>query len=279
MLLASVKGEIRDDPGRQAGVGRRPLPPPRRAEETKAEPEAGDDTQTENTVTETADVGPAAKASGGSSLFDTPAATSPRPSPSPRRSPPRSPRPVARCSTSAATSRTSRRANRKPEAEPEPDEADAGLRWLAVRHRRRRARSQERTGTRAASPRPRPSPSRRGRASRRSRRRREPSDLGSGGSLFDIERRRARQPRASRSPSRAEPDEPSRSRNPQAEPSRDPEPRQPGRARSQIPQGGSLFDIAAPERRAGADEREPEPERRPSPSRGPGRRGRAATPT
>ena len=37
---------------------------------TKAEPEAGDVTVTEDTVTETADVGPAAKASGGSSLFD-----------------------------------------------------------------------------------------------------------------------------------------------------------------------------------------------------------------
>ena len=40
---------------------------------TKDEPEAGDVTVTEDTVTETADVGPAAKASGGSSLFDTPA--------------------------------------------------------------------------------------------------------------------------------------------------------------------------------------------------------------
>ena len=37
---------------------------------TKAEPEAGDVTQTEETVTRTEDVGPAAKASGGSSLFD-----------------------------------------------------------------------------------------------------------------------------------------------------------------------------------------------------------------
>ncbi|MGV3563452.1 MAG: (Fe-S)-binding protein [Nocardioides sp.] len=37
---------------------------------TKAEPEAGDVTITEDTVTETQDAGPAAKASGGSSLFD-----------------------------------------------------------------------------------------------------------------------------------------------------------------------------------------------------------------
>ena len=39
-------------------------------EATKAEPEAGDATQTDETVTDTEDVGPAAKASGGSSLFD-----------------------------------------------------------------------------------------------------------------------------------------------------------------------------------------------------------------
>ncbi|HEX5916857.1 MAG TPA: heterodisulfide reductase-related iron-sulfur binding cluster [Nocardioides sp.] len=50
---------------------------------TKDEPEAGDVTVTDQTVTETADVGPAAKASGGSSLFDTPAPEEPAPSPQP----------------------------------------------------------------------------------------------------------------------------------------------------------------------------------------------------
>jgi Fe-S oxidoreductase len=61
MLLASVKGESATKASAAATAA--PV-------ETKAEPEPGDETQTPETVTETADVGPAAKASGGSSLFD-----------------------------------------------------------------------------------------------------------------------------------------------------------------------------------------------------------------
>ena len=67
MLLASVRGESATKV--KAGVGAA-APAAKKSEQTKAEPEPGDVTQTENTVTETADVGPAAKASGGSSLFD-----------------------------------------------------------------------------------------------------------------------------------------------------------------------------------------------------------------
>ena len=82
MLLASVKGEMatRRAPGEAASAGAAASAPSggvalkERTEETKAEPDEGDDTQTEDTVTETSEVGPAAKASGGgSSLFDTPA--------------------------------------------------------------------------------------------------------------------------------------------------------------------------------------------------------------
>jgi Fe-S oxidoreductase len=62
MLLASVKGEPATKTAAPAAAAS-PV-------ETKAEPEPGDETQTAETVTETADVGPAAKASGGSSLFD-----------------------------------------------------------------------------------------------------------------------------------------------------------------------------------------------------------------
>jgi Fe-S oxidoreductase len=60
MLLASVRGEsaTRGAVAASASVA------------TKAEPERGDQTQTHDTVTATEDVGPAAKASGGSSLFD-----------------------------------------------------------------------------------------------------------------------------------------------------------------------------------------------------------------
>jgi hypothetical protein len=64
MLLASVRGETaprRADAAAPDVVG---------SEETKSEPQPGDETQTSATITETADVGPAAKASGGSSLFD-----------------------------------------------------------------------------------------------------------------------------------------------------------------------------------------------------------------
>ncbi len=76
MLLASVKGE----PATKAGPGTTSVPAAAAAAgvassadtdvATQAEPEPGDVTVTEDTVTETADVGPAAKASGGSSLFD-----------------------------------------------------------------------------------------------------------------------------------------------------------------------------------------------------------------
>src|SRR5690349_6117485 len=66
MLLASVKGEMatKAAPG-SSGAAATAAPV-----ETKAEPEAGDETITEDTVVETEDAGPAAKASGGSSLFD-----------------------------------------------------------------------------------------------------------------------------------------------------------------------------------------------------------------
>jgi Fe-S oxidoreductase len=63
LLLASVRGEApvaRAKSSAKAAVA--------------AEPATTDKTQTADTVTETADAGPAAKASGGGSLFDTPAA-------------------------------------------------------------------------------------------------------------------------------------------------------------------------------------------------------------
>ena len=82
MLLASVKGEQ----ATKAAPGSSPAAAPAAASTatagattdvaTKDEPEAGDVTITEDTVTETADAGPAAKASGGSSLFDTPTESS-----------------------------------------------------------------------------------------------------------------------------------------------------------------------------------------------------------
>ncbi|MBL0746901.1 heterodisulfide reductase-related iron-sulfur binding cluster [Nocardioides baculatus] len=82
MLLASVKGEQATKAAPSAApaaAAAAPAAAPAAAAAssgdvaTKDEPEAGDVTVTEDTVTETADAGPAAKASGGTSLFDTPA--------------------------------------------------------------------------------------------------------------------------------------------------------------------------------------------------------------
>ena len=78
MLLASVKGESSAPAKAKAGTGAVPAHGIGAAtatatvtEETKAEPDAGDTTQTEDTVTRTEDVGAAAAAStGGGSLFD-----------------------------------------------------------------------------------------------------------------------------------------------------------------------------------------------------------------
>ncbi len=74
MLLASVKGEqaTKAAPG-SVSAAAAPAAAPEADVATKDEPEAGDVTVTDDTVTETADAGPAAKASGGTSLFDTPA--------------------------------------------------------------------------------------------------------------------------------------------------------------------------------------------------------------
>jgi len=80
MLLASVKGESATRAAKTGatasaaggGAATATLTREESPEDvaTKAEPEPGDATQTEGTITETADAGPAAKASGGSSLFD-----------------------------------------------------------------------------------------------------------------------------------------------------------------------------------------------------------------
>jgi Fe-S oxidoreductase len=67
MLLASVRGES------ASRTGAAPAKAPAQAAtsvETRAELQPADVTQTDDTVTATEDVGPAAKASGGSSLFD-----------------------------------------------------------------------------------------------------------------------------------------------------------------------------------------------------------------
>src|SRR3954453_547035 len=77
MLLASVKGESATRTASSAEPSASPERVEARSEETRAEPAAGDTTQTGDTVTATEDVGPAAEASGGSSLFDVAATEEP----------------------------------------------------------------------------------------------------------------------------------------------------------------------------------------------------------
>ncbi|WP_321164117.1 (Fe-S)-binding protein [Nocardioides sp. Root190] len=79
MLLASVKGvqATKLAPGAGAPAQAKKAAPAakdaaKQSVETKAEPEQGDVTITEDTVVATEDAGPAAKASGGSSMFDDP---------------------------------------------------------------------------------------------------------------------------------------------------------------------------------------------------------------
>ena len=155
MLLASVKGEVatrvRKPAAAPAAKAGTPAASPRgdesaEDEATKAEPEAGDATQSEDTVTDTEDVGPAAKASGGTSLFDTPADEPEEPE-RPRQRPTDTGsadeteparRPAARSSTSkprprptakedAPTSRD-RRVGRASRARDQRRRADQGLR-------------------------------------------------------------------------------------------------------------------------------------------------------
>ena len=124
MLLASVKGEVATR--RRPGEAAPPLPRPRSGP-TKAEPEAGDVTQTEDTVTDTEDVGPAAKASGGSSLFDTPAEDEPSEE--------------AREAREAVRRRVAvrRRRRRRARGQGRARDRSPALRRVPVRRRRRRA--------------------------------------------------------------------------------------------------------------------------------------------
>jgi len=87
MLLASVKGEAATRTPKSAATS--PAAPADDDVAVQAEPEPGDKNQTDDTVSATEDVGPLAKASGGSSLFDVEAeADEPPATPGPARSEP-----------------------------------------------------------------------------------------------------------------------------------------------------------------------------------------------
>ncbi len=194
MLLASVKGEQ----ATKAAPGSAPAAAPAASAAaattdvaTKDEPETGDVTVTEDTVTETADAGPAAKASGGTSLFDTPADEKPAsggslfdtPAPeAPAAAEPKAEEPAAKADAKPAdpfaggslfdTPAPEAPAAAEPKAEQPAAEADA-----------------KPAAAPAAS-----------------------TDLGSGGSLFDLGTPPSRSP--PRSPSRRPPPSPRRPRRP-----------------------------------------------------------------
>ena len=268
MLLASVKGEqaTKLAPGAAASNGHAPAthearstaPTEGRSVETKAEPEQGDVTITEDTVVETSEASPAAKASGAAPRSST---TSPR---VPRRSPPAPP--VARSST------TSRLRTRSPSVAPTTPCSPTTPR---PRRRPRRPRSPAGRCSTWATTRPTTSPpSHAGREDGDGRRRAK-----RGGSLFDVEedeptpaaprRRRSphRSPRAARcstsrrttSPRRPPP---AAKAEPEPVPASEPDP-------APIASGGSLFDIEEDDEPtpapAPAATTEPEPTPEPEP--------------
>ncbi|HET8558896.1 MAG TPA: heterodisulfide reductase-related iron-sulfur binding cluster [Marmoricola sp.] len=226
LLLASVKGEaptkakVASGSGMSAAGGAT-------AVETKDEPETGDVTQTGSTVTETSDVGPSAKASGGSSLFDDggslfgqepPAGTPAR----------ETAQPQAGAPTAAEEARAPEEKSGSlfdqggslfdtpAQAEqPEAQAASAG----ASEARDAEAPVPPEDATAAEPPAP-------GQASAGA------PELGSGGSLFDIET--PSEPEAT-----AAPEAPT---GPAAEAKAEPEPQTTGPSGS-IPEGSSLFDI------------------------------------
>ncbi|WP_104106919.1 (Fe-S)-binding protein [Nocardioides sp. 616] len=242
MLLASVKGEsaTKAAPGsakKAAAAGATAATVAAGDEAVKDEPEVGDVTQTEDTVTETADVGPNAKASGGSSLFDTPAAEvpapaakqetggslfdTPAPAPAAKQETsgslfdtpaPEAPAPAAKQETSGSLFDTP-----APEAKAEAPKAEA-----------------PKTEVKAEAPKAEPA-----------------ADLGSGGSLFDLSAPAAPAPAAATEPA-APAAEPEPEETAEAEPAAadsapaaqaEPAPAAPA---SEIG-SGSLFDIATPE--------------------------------
>jgi len=250
MLLASVKGEMATKLAPGAGAAApsapaAPAAPAARSEETKAEPEAGDATQTAQTVTETADVGPAAKAAGGSSLFDTPAE---EPAAAAETSAPAggslfdtpAEEPAAAADPSAPAPSGGSLFDLGGDAEPEPtppaqepaEPAPASGGSLFDIAAEEPAPAAEPTPA-AAAPEPTPAPAQ------------PAADLGSGGSLFDIA---AEEPAPSAEPtSSAEPTTaPAEQPEPEAKPAPEPQ------AEVDLSAGGSLFDIAAPEPAAAA---------------------------
>jgi Fe-S oxidoreductase len=227
MLLASVKGEQ----ATKAAPGSAPAAAPAAAASaasasgataasatdvaTKDEPEAGDVTVTEDTVTETADVGPAAKASGGTSLFDTPAVEQPAAAPEPTSSGSLFDTPAPAEAPAAPEAKTS--------AAEKPAEAfSSGSLFDTPAPEQPAPAAAEPAAAEPAEDKPAAQPA---------------TDLGSGGSLFDLGTPEPEAPPAAAS-------QPAAAEAPAAPAATEEKPA-PAPA-ADLGSGGSLFDIAAP---------------------------------
>ncbi|WP_110181130.1 (Fe-S)-binding protein [Nocardioides solisilvae] len=234
MLLASVKGEqaTKAAPGsskQAAAVGASAKAGAGTASgdvATKDEPEVGDVTQTEETVTETADVGPLAKASGGSSLFDTPAEEAP----------------TAKQESGGSLFDTPAPAEAKAEPAAEPAEKPAEP---AAKQELGGGSLFDLGGDQPAEPEAKAAPAAEAKTEAAPAAKAEPaSDLGSGGSLFDLaapaepEEKAAPAPAAESEPA----PEPAAEAAPEAK-----APAAPAAEPASEIGSGSLFDIAAPE--------------------------------
>jgi len=224
MLLASVKGEQ----ATKAAPGSAPAAAPAAAAAapaaaastdvaTKDEPEAGDVTVTEDTVTETADVGPAAKASGGTSLFDTPAPEEP---------------------SAAEPSAAEPSAAEPSTAEPSTAKTEAADPFAGGSLFDTPAPAEEPAATSAPAPAAAAEPAAEKPAS-------GSTDLGAGGSLFDLG---TPEPEPTPEPTATE-----QAAEPAAEKAAEPAAEKPAPASTDLGSGGSLFDIAAPEPTASAE--------------------------
>jgi Fe-S oxidoreductase len=242
MLLASVKGES----ATKAKAGVAAAPAAKKSEETRAEPRPGDATQTEDTVTETADVGPAAKASGGTSLFDL-GDEDGGAEPVAKSEPEEKPVEHARAGSSGGSlfDIGTDEPETEPETEAKTEAASSGgsLFDIGTDEPDAKAEPEEAEGEPEAAPaepvgatkEPAAAPA---------------AEIPSGGSLFDIVTPEPAAPAAKAEPEAA-PAEPEEKKEPAAAPA------------AEIPSGGSLFDIEAPESAAPAAKSEPEPEPEP----------------
>lgn len=252
MLLASVKGEPAtrqkkagaDAPAASAaGGGTATLTrDEERTEETAAEPQAGDATQTPGTITETADAGPAAKASGGSSLFDL-GGDEPE-------EPKAQEKPAA--SGGSLFDLDGDEPAEEKAAEPAEPKASSGgsLFDLEAPAEPEKPKAEEPAQAAPAAEVPsggslfdleapaepeKPAPAKKAEPAKAAA---PAAEVPSGGSLFDIE--------APAEPEKPQAEEPAKAPEPAATEAKTDQPKPASAPAAEIPSGGSLFDIAAP---------------------------------